>query len=79
MRGHHERRDGSGYPDGLRGGELPLEARILGAGDVDHALTSERVYRRAYASRRPGAILDRGRGGCSIPACWLRSRASRRR
>ena len=54
MRGHHERLDGSGYPDGLRGKELSLEVRILGVCDVYDALTSERVYRRPIsASRRP--------------------------
>jgi hypothetical protein len=62
VRGHHERLDGSGYPDGLRGGELSLEVRILGVCDVYDALTSERVYRRAYSQAQAIAILDRGRG-----------------
>ncbi|MDX6629182.1 MAG: hypothetical protein QOH00_1428 [Gaiellales bacterium] len=62
VRGHHERLDGSGYPDGLRGDELSVEVRILGACDVYDALTSERVYRRAYAQPQALAILDRGRG-----------------
>jgi HD-GYP domain-containing protein (c-di-GMP phosphodiesterase class II) len=62
VRGHHERLDGSGYPDGLRGGELSLEVRILGVCDVYDALTSERVYRRAYSQSQAVAILDRGRG-----------------
>jgi hypothetical protein len=61
VRGHHERLDGSGYPDGLRGGELSLEVRILGVCDVYDALTSERVYRRAYGQAQALAILDRGR------------------
>ena len=52
VRGHHERLDGSGYPDGLRGDELSLEVRILGVCDVYDALTSERVYRRACRRRR---------------------------
>ena len=52
VRGHHERLDGSGYPDGLRGEELSLEVRILGVCDVYDALTSERVYRHSIA---PGA------------------------
>ena len=63
VRGHHERLDGSGYPDGLRGGELSLEVRILGICDVYDALTSERVYRRAYGQAQALAILDQGRGG----------------
>jgi hypothetical protein len=62
VRGHHERLDGSGYPDGLRGDELSLEVRILGVCDVYDALTSERVYRRAYDQSQALAILDRGRG-----------------
>ncbi|MDP9259739.1 MAG: HD-GYP domain-containing protein [Actinomycetota bacterium] len=62
VRGHHERLDGSGYPDGLRGGELSLEVRILAVCDVYDALTSERVYRRAYSQAQAIAILDRGRG-----------------
>jgi putative two-component system response regulator len=44
---HHERIDGSGYPAGLRGEEIPVEGRIAAIGDVFDALTSDRVYRRA--------------------------------
>jgi HD-GYP domain-containing protein (c-di-GMP phosphodiesterase class II) len=62
VRGHHERLDGSGYPDGLRGDELTLELRILGACDVYDALTSERVYRRAYTQPQALTILDQARG-----------------
>jgi hypothetical protein len=62
VRGHHERLDGSGYPDGLRGAELTLEVRILGACDVYDALTSERVYRRPYGQSQALAILAEGRG-----------------
>ena len=61
VRGHHERLDGSGYPDGLRGDELSLEVRILGACDVYDALTSERVYRRAFTEPQALTILDQGR------------------
>jgi HD-GYP domain-containing protein (c-di-GMP phosphodiesterase class II) len=62
VRGHHERLDGSGYPDGLRGGELSLELRILGVCDVYDALTNERVYRHAFTQPQALAILERGRG-----------------
>ena len=62
VRGHHERLDGSGNPDGLRGDELTLELRILGACDVYDALTSERVYRRAYTQPQALTILDQARG-----------------
>jgi putative two-component system response regulator len=44
VRGHHERWDGTGYPDGLRGEEIPLSARILGAAEVYDALSTSRAY-----------------------------------
>ncbi len=49
IRGHHERWDGSGYPDGLRGADIPLGARIIGICDVFDALMSDRPYRKAVA------------------------------
>ena len=58
VRHHHERRDGSGYPDGLRGDQIPLLAQITSIVDVYDALTTERVYRKpvsremAYAELR---------------------------
>lgn len=50
VRSHHEKWDGRGYPDGLRGKEIPIGARILSAVDCFDALTSERPYRRALAA-----------------------------
>src|SRR2546426_11641179 len=47
VRHHHERWDGTGYPDGLRGDEIPIGARILSAVDCLDALASDRQYRRA--------------------------------
>jgi hypothetical protein len=47
VRASHERWDGCGYPDGLAGEEIPIEARIVGACDAFHAMTSDRSYRRA--------------------------------
>ena len=47
VRHHHEREDGSGYPDGLSGESIPLGARVVAVADVYDALTSERPYRRA--------------------------------
>jgi HD-GYP domain-containing protein (c-di-GMP phosphodiesterase class II) len=44
---HHERLDGSGYPEGLRGDEIILEARILGLADSMAAMTADRPYRKA--------------------------------
>jgi HD-GYP domain-containing protein (c-di-GMP phosphodiesterase class II) len=67
VRGHHERLDGSGYPDGLRGDELSLEVRILGVCDVYDALTSERVYRHALSQGQALSVLDQGRGSSYDP------------
>lgn len=47
IRHHHERLDGSGYPDGLNNGQIPLTARILSVVDVYDALTTDRPYRQA--------------------------------
>lgn len=49
VRGHHERLDGSGYPEGLRGDDVPLLAQIVGIVDVFDALTSDRPYRPAWS------------------------------
>jgi len=49
IQGHHEKWDGSGYPAGLRGSAIPLSARIVAAGDVLDALTSERPYKSAWS------------------------------
>jgi putative nucleotidyltransferase with HDIG domain len=57
VRGHHERLDGSGYPDGLRGDELDLETRILAVADVWDALVSPRVYRGAWTPERAMGLL----------------------
>jgi HD-GYP domain-containing protein (c-di-GMP phosphodiesterase class II) len=48
-RSHHEKWDGSGYPDGLAGEDIPLAARIFAFADVYDALTSDRPYRRAWS------------------------------
>jgi HD-GYP domain-containing protein (c-di-GMP phosphodiesterase class II) len=61
VRGHHERLDGTGYPDGLRGEQLSLEVRIMGVCDVFDALTSERVYRSPYSREQALGILEEGR------------------
>jgi len=50
IRHHHEKHDGSGYPDGLRNGEIPLTAAILQLADVYDALTTDRPYRKASPS-----------------------------
>ena len=57
VRGHHERLDGSGYPDALRGDEVPVLAQIVGIVDVFDALTSERPYRVALTGEATGQYL----------------------
>ena len=66
IRHHHERWDGSGYPDGLAGAAIPLGARIVAVADVFDALTSDRPYRGAlprdtalaYLGEEAGRTLD---------------------
>ncbi len=59
---HHERLDGSGYPQGLIGEQIPIEGRIAAVADVFDALTSDRVYRDALSPSRALDTLQRGRG-----------------
>jgi putative nucleotidyltransferase with HDIG domain len=59
---HHERIDGTGYPQGLRGEQIPLEARIVAVADVFDALTSDRVYRPAISVQDALAMMRAGRG-----------------
>jgi putative two-component system response regulator len=54
---HHEKWDGSGYPHGLSGENIPLSARILSIADVYDALTSKRVYKEAFSHERARAII----------------------
>lgn len=58
IRHHHERMDGSGYPDGLAGGDIPLPARILQIADVYDALTTRRPYKRALNSAEALAVIE---------------------
>ena len=58
IRHHHERMDGSGYPDGLRGEQIPTQARILQIADIYDALTTDRPYRMALSSEEALQILD---------------------
>ena len=62
VRHHHERFDSKGYPDGLTGEEIPLEARILSVVDVFDALKHQRSYREAMSSEEAMAELERGAG-----------------
>ncbi|WP_334100829.1 HD-GYP domain-containing protein, partial [Thermotoga petrophila] len=56
---HHERMDGSGYPFGLKDGEIPLLARILAVADVFDALTSDRPYRKAMKPEDAVALMKK--------------------
>ena len=58
IRSHHERWDGNGYPDGLRGDHIPLVARILQVADIYDALTTARPYKPAYSPAEAQAMLD---------------------
>ena len=62
VRHHHENWDGSGYPDGLKGAEIPLGARILSVVDCFDALTSDRPYRRAMTEQAALKIIVDRRG-----------------
>ena len=59
---HHERWDGSGYPDGLKGEAIPLEARIMAVADVYDALVSKRVYKEKMTFEKADAIIREGMG-----------------
>lgn len=59
---HHEKIDGSGYPEGLRGEEIPIEARIVAIADIFDALTSERPYKKAWSNEAAFAELRREAG-----------------
>lgn len=62
IRHHHERFDGSGYPDGLRAEEIPLAARVFAVADSFDAMTSDRPYRGAMRVDRALAEIDGGAG-----------------
>ncbi len=62
VRGHHERWDGTGYPDGVAGERIPLGARIIAAVDALDAMTTDRSYRRALTRREARKRLEVGAG-----------------
>jgi putative nucleotidyltransferase with HDIG domain len=68
IRHHHERWDGRGYPDGLSGAEIPLEAAVLGLADAWDAMTTERPYHHALSIDSACAEIRSGRGSQFAPA-----------
>ena len=62
MRHHHEKFNGSGYPRGLSGEDIPLCGRIVAVADVYDALTTKRVYKEAFSHETSRAIITEGRG-----------------
>ncbi len=67
--GHHEKFDGSGYPQGLQGTDIPLEARIVAIADVFDALTSVRPYKKAWTNEDAMAYLVDNKGSHFDPRC----------
>ena len=59
---HHEKWDGSGYPNGLRGDEVPIEGRVVAIADVFDALTSQRPYKSPFTLERTTEIIREGKG-----------------
>lgn len=66
-RWHHERYDGKGYPDGLKGDEIPISAQVVSLADVYDALVSERVYKKAYSHEKAIEMIINGECGCFNP------------
>ncbi|MEW6459416.1 MAG: HD domain-containing phosphohydrolase, partial [Bacillota bacterium] len=78
VRHHHERWDGSGYPDGLKAEEIPLLARVVAACEVFDAMTKTEFPRRGYA---PGAALEemRASGGFDLRVLDALEKAGRKK
>lgn len=66
---HHEKFDGTGYPSGLKGEEIPLYGRIVAVADVFDALTSERPYKKAFTVEQALDMINEGSGKHFDPAC----------
>ena len=66
-RWHHERYDGNGYPDGLKGEEIPIAAQVVSIVDAYDALTSKRVYKEAYSHEEALKMIQKGKCGVFNP------------
>ena len=81
-RWHHERYDGSGYPDGLKGDEIPISAQVVSIADVYDALVSERVYKKAFSHEKAIEMIQSGECGVFnplLPECLLEIQAKLKR
>lgn len=75
-RHHHERWDGKGYPDGLKGDEISIWAQVVSIADVYDALTNERVYKKAYSHKKALHMIEHGECGLFNPVllnCFLKN------
>jgi putative two-component system response regulator len=68
-KGHHEKFDGTGYPNGIKGDDIPIFSRIVAVADVFDALTSERPYKKAWEVEDAVEFLKNGSGNHFDPAC----------
>ena len=66
-RWHHERYDGKGYPDGLKGEEIPIAAQVVSLADVYDALTSERCYKKSFSHEKAMQMILNGECGAFNP------------
>ena len=66
-RWHHERWDGKGYPDGLKGDDIPISAQLVSMADVYDALTSERCYKKAFPHETAVQMITNGACGAFNP------------
>ncbi len=64
---HHEQYDGTGYPEGLAGEQIPFLARVLAVADVFDALISDRPYRKPWSLDRVGSYIEEGAGSLFDP------------
>lgn len=80
VKSHHERFDGKGYPEGLKGTDIPFWARVTAVADTFHALTSNRPYRKALPKEKALQLISDVRGTQLCPECvdlflgWMASR-----
>lgn len=75
---HHERYDGRGYPDGLKGDEIPISAQIVSLADVYDALVRDRVYKKAFSKQKAYEMITAGECGVFSPKlmdCFEKSKA----